>query len=454
MNEELPTEYKLYKRRWFIMALFMMYTINAGAQILQFSIINHLVSKYYEGITPTQIDWTVTSPMLAYIIFIFPSLYLLDKVGVRNTMIIGAAGITTGTWIKAFSVHPDSFYLALTGHFCQAIFQVMTFSLSARFTAIWFGAHEISTAGALGLFGDQLGSALSCILPTIIVRDGSPEEIGNGLQRLHWYHCGISTVIFLLMVLFFKSAPKSPPSAAQEKQRQSKRENVYRAAKYILKKRSFLLISLSYGLCLGSFGAIVSLLNQTVLMNFPERKQNADAGSIGFVIMLSGMFSSLVFGKIIDKTRKFKESAVLLTIGSTIAFTFFTWALKSGNIIYVYIAAFFIGSFVLSYYATGFQMVIEVTFPVSEEISSAVLFLIVQIPGYTLTSLYGPAIRTFGDLPSNIALIATFSTSALCAILVPSNLKRQQVEKSAQEKIQGREMTDLISNNKNSNEAI
>lgn len=31
-----------------------------------------------------------------------------------------------------------------------------------------------------------------------------------------------------------------------------------------------------------------------------------DAGNIGLVIMLSGMFSSLIIGKVLDKTRKFK----------------------------------------------------------------------------------------------------------------------------------------------------
>lgn len=45
----------------------------------------------------------------------------------------------------------------LIGQSFQAVFQILTFGLSARFTAIWFGADEISIAGALGLFGDQVG---------------------------------------------------------------------------------------------------------------------------------------------------------------------------------------------------------------------------------------------------------------------------------------------------------
>lgn len=83
-------------------------------------------------------------------------------------MIIGATGVTIGTWIKVFSVAPDRFALVLIGQLFQAVFQILTFGLAARFTAVWFGADEISLAGALGLFGDQV--RLSVILCIYILR--------------------------------------------------------------------------------------------------------------------------------------------------------------------------------------------------------------------------------------------------------------------------------------------
>lgn len=89
-------------------------------------------------------------------------------------------------------------------------------------------------------------------------------------------------------------------------------------------------------------------------------------------------------------------------------------------------------------------MAIEVTFPVSEGISSAILFLSVQLHGCLITILYGYAVKKFGDLPSNIGLNVLFVISALFAILIPANLKRQNVEKSAHEKIRGAETKDFI----------
>lgn len=76
-------------------------------------------------------------------------------------MIIGATGIAIGAWIKVFSVAPDRFIFVLIGQTFQAVFQILTFGLAARFTAIWFGASEISIAGALALFGDQVCAIIS-----------------------------------------------------------------------------------------------------------------------------------------------------------------------------------------------------------------------------------------------------------------------------------------------------
>ncbi|XP_065215553.1 uncharacterized MFS-type transporter C09D4.1-like isoform X2 [Planococcus citri] len=442
MKSDMDFAFKLSKRRWLIMILFMIYAINGAIQWVQFSIISDLVVKYYNDTSATQVEWTTTCFMLAYVIFIVPSLYLLDKVGVRNTLIIGATGVTIGTWIKVFSVHRDRFFLVLIGQSFQAVFQILTFGLCARFTAIWFGANEISIAGALGLFGDQLGTALAFYVPPALVKDGTPETIGEGLKKMHWLIAGSSTAVLLMIVLFFKSAPKLPPSAAQAKQRQSEKENVFQALKSILRKRAFIFILLSYGWNVGSFNAIATLLNQIVLVNFPDGKE--DAGRIGFIMMVSGMFCSLIVGKILDKTRKFKETAVFLTTGSAITYAAFSWSLKSGSLTTVYVVSFFIGFFILSYYGTGFQMAIEVTFPVSEGISSAILFLSVQMHGCLITIVYGYAVKLFGDLPSNIGLTVLFSISAIFACLIPADLKRQSVEKSVHGKIHVEETKDFI----------
>ena len=42
-------------------------------------------------------------------------------------------------------------------------------SLPARVASLWFPSDEISTATSIGVFGNQLGVALSFMIPTYIV---------------------------------------------------------------------------------------------------------------------------------------------------------------------------------------------------------------------------------------------------------------------------------------------
>lgn len=75
-------------------------------------------------------------------------------------------------------------------------------------------------------------------------------------------------------------------------------------------------------------------------------------------------------------------------------------------------------------------MGIEITYPVSEGISSAVMFLSVQTHGVIVTSAYGYLVKAYGDLISNCALTLLFLLSAIFAILMPKTLRRQAVEKT------------------------
>lgn len=94
----------------------------------------------------------------------------------------------------------------------------------------------------------------------------------------------------------------------------------------------------------------------------------------------------------------------------------------------------------MGYNATGFQMGIEVTYPISEGISTAVAFFASCFFSFTFTIVYGYTIKEFGDLISNIGLIMVYIVTVVLTILIPTDLKRQEAENTGNEK----EMKDLI----------
>lgn len=84
--------------------------------------------------------------------------------------------------------------------------------------------------------------------------------------------------------------------------------------------------------------------------------------------------------------------------------------------------------FTLGYYSTGFQMGIEVTYPVSEGTSTAAMFFAGNLTSFVLTVIYGYTIKLYGDLASNIGMMVIYGIAVAITISIPADMKRQKAE--------------------------
>uniref|UniRef100_A0A182MA55 Major facilitator superfamily (MFS) profile domain-containing protein n=1 Tax=Anopheles culicifacies TaxID=139723 RepID=A0A182MA55_9DIPT len=144
----------MYKRRWVVLAIFVMYSASNALQWIQYSIIANIVQRYY-NITSTWVDWTSMIFMILYIPLIFPASWILDKLGLRIAAISGVLGTCLGAWVKCFSVSPDLFWVGFVGQSIVAASQVFILSLPAKVAAVWFGPDQVSSACSIGVFGNQ-----------------------------------------------------------------------------------------------------------------------------------------------------------------------------------------------------------------------------------------------------------------------------------------------------------
>lgn len=74
---KIENEIQLYRTRWLILAIFVVYAIAAGVQWMQYSIIANFVMRFY-GVEAYEVEWTTMLHMLTYVIFIFPALWFLE----------------------------------------------------------------------------------------------------------------------------------------------------------------------------------------------------------------------------------------------------------------------------------------------------------------------------------------------------------------------------------------
>ena len=80
----------------------------------------------------------------------------LFRKGLRVTVILGAVGTMIGAWIKVLGVHPDRFFVVLIGQTVTALAQVFILGVPPNVAAVWFGPEEVSSACAIGVFGNQV----------------------------------------------------------------------------------------------------------------------------------------------------------------------------------------------------------------------------------------------------------------------------------------------------------
>ncbi|EDW61531.1 choline/ethanolamine transporter flvcr2a [Drosophila virilis] len=427
-----PAEgYKVYARRWAVLILFVFYSASNAMQWIQYTIINNIITRYY-GISDKWVDWTSMIYMILYIPLIFPGSWFLDKVGLRITALVGIVGTCIGAWIKVFSVDPSLFYVSFIGQSIVALAQVCILSLPARLAAVWFGPDQVSSATSVGVFGNQLGVAVGFVLPPMLVPNSEDiNQVGSDLQMMFYLVAGLTSILLVLMAIFFQDRPPTPPSAAQEESQRlegmvEEQVSFLQSLKNLMTNRNFIFLLLSYGINVGVFYAISTLLNPVVLKYYPGHE--VDTGRIGLSIVLAGMLGSVVSGIVLDKTHKFKETTLAVYALSMVGMWIFTFTLDTGHIAVVYLTASLLGFFMTGYLPVGFEFGAELTFPEPEGTSSGLLNASAQTFGICFTLFYSELFYSYGDVPANVAMALMLIVGTAITAATRSDLRRQNAQ--------------------------
>ncbi|XP_017494017.1 PREDICTED: feline leukemia virus subgroup C receptor-related protein 2-like, partial [Rhagoletis zephyria] len=195
----------------------------------------------------------------------------------------------------------------------------------------------------LGLF--QLGIAVGFVLPPILVENSDDlDKIGSDLLFMFYCFAGFTTVLMVLMILFFRDKPPTPPNpkrSATSSDEAAAQAPFMQSLKSLVLNRNYVLLLISYGMNVGVFYAISTLLNPVVLKYYPGHE--VDTGRIGLSIVLAGMIGSVVCGIVLDQMRKFKETTLAVYAFSMVGMWIFTFTLDTGHIAVVYVTAALLG---------------------------------------------------------------------------------------------------------------
>nr|XP_014352061.1 PREDICTED: feline leukemia virus subgroup C receptor-related protein 1 isoform X2 [Latimeria chalumnae] len=447
-------ETKLYLSRFAILAVFSLYSLVNAFQWIQYSIITNIFTEFYH-VSSGAIDWLSVVYMLVYVPLIFPATWLLDLKGLRVTALLGCGLNCIGAWVKCASVRSDLFGVTMLGQVLCSIAQVFILGLPSRIASVWFGPREVSTACAVGVLGNQLGVAIGFLLPPVLVPNTVHNIglVGYNISVMFYVTATISTVLFIATIIVFKDRPPLPPSRAQAVLLGIPSENYSykQSIVNLFKNVPFILLLISYGILTGTFYSVSTLLNQMIIENYEGEEVNA--GRIGLTLVVAGMVGSILCGLLLDQTKAYRKTTMVIYVFSFIAMIVFTFTLNLGYLVIVFITAGVLGFFMTGYLPLGFEFAVEITYPEPEGTSSGLLNAFAQVFGIIFTLIQRRLTTAYGAQVGNIFLCVWIFAGIILTALIKSNLRRHSINiglvNSLEKVISCDSPTEMVSDNNN-----
>ncbi|XP_059623021.1 uncharacterized MFS-type transporter C09D4.1-like [Phlebotomus argentipes] len=420
---------QVYKMRWAMLLLCLASVTLTYMQWIQYSIVANIIMRYYR-VSSLLVDWTSMVFMITYSLLVFPVSFFMDIKRPRQAAVMGSVLLALGSWIKVFSLGRDLFLVTFVGQTIVAIAQVFVVSLPSRLASTWFAPEEASKVCGLGVFGAQLGTSLGFFLtPWLVQNDEMIENIHQDLEIMFIGDAGISTAISVFTVAVFQSQPEKPPSHIQAIQRSVRATNkgYWKSMWGLLRQRDYIILVVAYGMNVGVFNSMLTLLNQIILNYFPDSEK--DAGYIGAAIIGTSLVGSVVFGFIMDTWHEYRKTAVWVYGISALTVLVFSLSLESRDKKLLYVASILMGFFMSGLQTIGYELAAELTYPEPEGPVAGIMNISTHIFGVLFTIIISRIHDTLGDLAGNLAFTVLLVIGASITAMIKAELKRHSAYK-------------------------
>ena len=366
------------------------------------------------------------------------------RLGLRATVCAGGVMnllAAAARLASALALPPDGspatsrlpFAMLLGGQSLAALAQPTFTNIPARVASTWFAGTAEATAVAA--MSNGVGIVVGQVVSPLVVH-ASDDDAGTavrGFLGLLGGQAVVGVVALLLVLLFFRSQPAFPPTAAEARRRAKPKEpaayalaGLRRDVGTLLADKDYVVVLLTFGIGLGSFNALMTVVEQWVGVAGYDSDR---AGMFGGLLMGCGMAGTFVAAILLDSTKQYRVVlrawfgfAWLTCLGAVLALRPDQGALATASF-----CALGVGMVPLM--TVCLDSTAAHTYPISEEVSSAGLMVAGQLSGiavtYTLSALLSAHPHYEGVWsPASICFVALAGACALVAQLYRGEDKR------------------------------
>ncbi|KTG46753.1 hypothetical protein cypCar_00042480 [Cyprinus carpio] len=239
---------------------------------------------------------------------------------------------------------------------------------------------------------------------------------------------GVATFLFVLVVIVFQERPDIPPTHAQAAARRISPENYsYTASIHrLLRNKAFILLVITYGLNVGCFYAVSTLLNRMIIEHYPGEEVNA--GRIGLTIVIAGMVGSLICGIWLDRSKTYKQTTLAVYLMSLVGMVLYAFTLDLGHLWVVFITAGTLGVRGDVFWTSELLRTESLYEVISNHINCDFLL---QVFGIIFTICQGKIMDSFNTLAGNLFLCAFLLIGTIITACIKSDLRRQLANQQA-----------------------
>jgi MFS family permease len=354
----MEKEYRLYGYRWVVLAVFMFVNLTIQILWISYAPITGPAAAFY-GVTDLQIGFLSMIFMIAFIPLSIPVSWVIDTLGFRPAVSIGAVLMGIFGLLRGFA--GGNYTLVLWSTIGIAVAQPFLLNAWTKVPANWFGIEERATAVGLITLASLVGTALGMVLTPLLFESMS-------IAHIQLIFGGITALSSLLFLVLAREKPATPPCPSGEDGRALMLDGL----KHALKVKSFWLYLFVSFIGLGLFNGITTWVENIIR---PRGFTPTDAGTLGALMLIGGILGAVIIPPFSDKQHKRKPYILLgvsLAIPGLLGLTFATQAWL------LFLSAFAFGFFLISTSPIGMQYASEVTRPTPEGTSNGLIQLFGQ----------------------------------------------------------------------------
>ncbi len=300
-------EYKVYKYRWVILAVYMFVAALTQLYWLNFAAIETFMEELL-GVPASDVMWFTLVFPLVQVLLTLPAGLIIDKKGFKYGVGIGV--LFTGLFAMLRLVNPSSFAILLISQIGISIGQPFILNGVTKLAITWFPHKQEGTAVGLGSMALFIGMMIGLGATPALVQSFS-------FQTMLWVYAALGILGVLLFFVLVKPNPAIPPREVELHEEVTGWQGI----KHILKIRDFVILGFIALIGIGVFNGLATWLEK--ILNELHQITMTDAGTISAVLILSGMIGCIVIPMISDKVGKRKPFLIAASVIGTLGIVAF-----------------------------------------------------------------------------------------------------------------------------------